>query len=106
MGPLAMSATRFTRTARLLSFLVLTVNLGLLPCIAADDPEAGSLNRQERLDWGRDQGFGLFIHWSVDSQLGVVISHALVGSSKDYQDRFFNDLQKTFDPKQFDPDEW
>ena len=65
-----------------------------------------SLNKADRVEWFRDQGFGLFIHWSVDSQLGVVISHSLVGSSKDYQDRFFNDLQKTFDPKQFDPDEW
>jgi alpha-L-fucosidase len=36
----------------------------------------------------------------------VVISHSLVGASKDYQDRFFNDLQKTFDPKQFDPEGW
>ena len=65
-----------------------------------------SLNKPDRTEWFRDQGFGLFIHWSVDSQLGVTISHSLVGSSKDYQDKFFNDLQKTFDPKQFDPQEW
>src|SRR5258706_10181677 len=65
-----------------------------------------SRNRPERLEWFRDQGFGLFIHWSVDSQLGVVISHSLVGASPDYMDRFFNELPKTFDPKQFDPQDW
>ena len=65
-----------------------------------------SLNKADRTEWFRDQGFGLFIHWSVDSQLGVVISHSLVGASKDYDDRFFNDLPKTFNPKQFDPEEW
>src|SRR5947209_19840248 len=63
-------------------------------------------NKPERLEWFRDQGFGLFIHWSVDSQLGVTISHSLVGASKDYTERFFNELPKTFDPVKFDPDEW
>lgn len=71
-----------------------------------DDPEFSSLNKQERLEWFRDQGFGLFIHWSLDSQLGVVISHSLVGASTDYTDRFFNDLPKSFDPHEFNPQDW
>jgi len=65
-----------------------------------------SRNRADRMEWFQDQGFGLFIHWSVDSQLGVVISHSLVGASDDYTNRFFNDLPKTFDPTRFDADEW
>jgi alpha-L-fucosidase len=65
-----------------------------------------SLNKPDRAEWFRDQGFGLFIHWSVDSQLGVTISHSLVGASPDYTERFFNDLPKTFDPVRFDPQEW
>ena len=73
---------------------------------AVDDPEVGSLNKQERLEWFRDQGFGLFIHWSVDSQLGVVISHSLVGASPEYTDRFFDELPKTFDPQEFHPLDW
>jgi alpha-L-fucosidase len=73
---------------------------------AVDDPEVGSLNKQERLEWFRDQGFGLFIHWSVDSQLGVVISHSLVGASPEYTDRFFDELPKTFDPYEFHPLDW
>lgn len=76
------------------------------PIVGENADYTSSLNKHDREEWFRDLGFGLFIHWSVDSQLGVVISHSLVGSSKDYQDRFFNDLQKTFDPKQFDPQEW
>ncbi|RZU40540.1 alpha-L-fucosidase [Edaphobacter modestus] len=65
-----------------------------------------SLNKADRVDWFRDQGFGLFIHWGVDSQLGVTISHSLVGASPEYTERFFNELPKTFDPVRFDPGEW
>jgi alpha-L-fucosidase len=58
-------------------------------------------NRAERLEWFRDQGFGLFIHWSVDSQLGVVISHSMVGATDDYLKRFIDELPKTFNPRKF-----
>jgi alpha-L-fucosidase len=77
-----------------------------LPAQEAANPEIGSLNKADRLEWFRDQGFGLFIHWSVDSQLGVVISHSLVGASPDYTDRFFTELPKSFNPRQFHPDDW
>lgn len=70
------------------------------------NPEEGSLNKADRVEWFRDQGFGLFIHWSVDSQLGVGISHSLVGASDDYTNRFYNDLPKTFNPTQFHPQDW
>jgi alpha-L-fucosidase len=70
------------------------------------NPEVGSLNKADRIEWFRDQGFGLFIHWSVDVQLGVGISHSLVGASNDYTRRFYEDLPGTFDPKQFDPQDW
>ncbi|MEP7367312.1 MAG: alpha-L-fucosidase [Acidobacteriota bacterium] len=63
-------------------------------------------NKPERLEWFRDQGFGLFIHWSLDSQIGSVISHSLVGASPDYRARFFNDLPRTFNPRKFHPDDW
>ena len=53
-----------------------------------------------------DMGFGMFIHWSVDSQLGAVISHSLSGASDDYCQRFFTELPLTFNPKKFDPDAW
>jgi alpha-L-fucosidase len=63
-------------------------------------------NRPERLEWFRDQGFGLFIHWSLDSQTGVVISHSMVGASDDYLKRFVEDLPKTFNPRKFYPQDW
>jgi alpha-L-fucosidase len=53
-----------------------------------------------------DMGFGMFIHWSVDSQLGAVISHSLSGASYEYRERFFKELPLTFNPKKFDPDSW
>lgn len=61
-------------------------------------------NQPERLEWFRDQGFGIFIHWSVDSQIGTVISHSLVDASPEYQKRFFDDLPRTFSPDKFNAD--
>jgi len=63
-------------------------------------------NRPERLEWFRDQGFGMFIHWSVDSQLGSVISHSMSDASPEYLRQFVSDLPKTFDPYKFDPKRW
>jgi alpha-L-fucosidase len=93
----------FSRTISLLAAFLLTVST----CSAAvDAPENGSLNKPERLEWFRDQGFGLFIHWSVDGQLGVVISHSLVGASPEYTERFFTELPRSFDPHEFHPLDW
>src|SRR3954451_24453880 len=66
----------------------------------------GSLNKHERLEWFRDIGFGLFIHWSVDSQTGVVISHSLAGGDEAYTTRSYGDLPKTFNPRKFYPQDW
>lgn len=63
-------------------------------------------NRPERVEWFRDLGLGMFIHWSFDSQLGAVISHSMVGASPEYLDRFIHELPTTFYPEQFDPDAW
>jgi len=46
------------------------------------------------------------VHWSMDSQLGSVISHSMVGASDKYLDRYINELPKTFNPKRYDPDDW
>ncbi|QKZ13489.1 alpha-L-fucosidase [Spirosoma sp. KUDC1026] len=61
-------------------------------------------NKPEREEWLKDAGFGMFIHWNVDTQLGVVISHSLVGASPDYIERYISELPKTFDPKDWDPE--
>ena len=63
-------------------------------------------NRSERTEWFMDQALGMFVHWSVDSQLGSVISHSMVGASDDYLDRFIHELPQTFYPQRFDPQEW
>ncbi|HUV65906.1 MAG TPA: alpha-L-fucosidase [Sedimentisphaerales bacterium] len=63
-------------------------------------------NMPQREDWFMDQALGMFIHWSLDSQLGSVISHSMVGASDDYLDRFVNELPAGFYPRKFDPDDW
>lgn len=67
---------------------------------------AASGNSPERLEWFRDAGFGLFIHWSLDSQIGSVISHSLVGADPDYVRRFFVDLPRSFNPTRFNARDW
>jgi alpha-L-fucosidase len=83
-------------TLKLLLALVLAQACGL----------AQTENHADKVEWFRDQGFGLFIHWSVDSQLGSVISHSLVGASDEYAQRFFEELPKTFNPRKFYPQDW
>jgi alpha-L-fucosidase len=75
---------------------------------STDRPELaqGFDNKPARLDWFRDLGFGMFIHWSVDSQLGSDISHPLAGASEDFRKRYFEDLPRTFNPRKFNPEAW
>ena len=63
-------------------------------------------NKPEREQWFMDLGFGMFIHWSLDSQVGAVISHSMAGASDDYLQRYINELPKTFNPKHFEPEDW
>lgn len=63
-----------------------------------------SRNRPEQLEWLRDAGFGMFIHWSLDAQLGCVISHSLVGASDDYVERYYSLLPQTLNPQKWDFD--
>jgi len=69
-----------------------------------DNRYSGNQNKPLREEWMRDLGFGMFIHFSVDSQLGIVPSHSMVGASDDYMQRFIHELPKTFNPAQFDAD--
>jgi alpha-L-fucosidase len=95
-------------THRALCVLLLTAAPAVAAPPSPDRPEAaqGLGNKPERLERFRDLGFGLFIHWSVDSQIGSDISHSLVGASDDYRRRYFSELPRTFDPQKFHPEAW
>ena len=84
--------------------IVLLLLVGFGQLAAQEKPL--NLNRPEREQWFAGLGFGMFIHWSLDVQLGMVISHSLVGASDDYVNRYFNELPKTFDPESFNPAVW
>ena len=86
---------------------ILATGLLLSPVAAAENKAPLSLKNdpsceEDFMDWG----LGMFIHWSMDSQLGSVISHSMVGASDKYLDRFVNELPGTFDPREYDPDQW
>jgi alpha-L-fucosidase len=66
----------------------------------------GRTNNSAAVEFFRDRGLGLFIHWGVDGPLGGVISHSLVGASPDYVDRFFEVLPQHFNPDEFQPGKW
>ncbi|WP_167619365.1 alpha-L-fucosidase [Maribellus sediminis] len=72
----------------------------------AQEAKPLNLNKPEREQWFTDLGFGMFIHWSMDVQLGLVISHSMVGASEDYLDRYIHELPKTFNPVNFDAKQW
>ncbi len=79
--------------------------LGFLFVILTTSAQIGAnKNKPEREEWLKDVGFGMFIHWNVDTQLGVVISHSLVGASPDYVDRYIKELPQTFNPTDWDPE--
>jgi len=92
------------KTDRFIRFILLAaLLLSALPSAFAQSKPG---NKPERLEWFRDLAFGMFIHWNVDGTLGGVISHSLVGASKDYSDRYFAELPKLFNPRKYNPDEW
>lgn len=70
-----------------------------------DESSSYNLNKPEREEWLRNTNNGMFIHFSVDAPLGIVISHSLVGASDDYVQRYFKELPQSFNPRKFDPDE-
>lgn len=89
---------------------VLCFSASSIPALRAEDPpplpQGVHGNRAERLEWFRDLGFGMFIHWGVDSQIGSVISHSMVGADDSYLDRFTRELPATFNPTRFEPESW
>ncbi len=82
-------------------YMLKQVLVGLMVAAAC-----GADNKAERLEWFRDQGFGMFIHYSMDSQLGVVISHSMAAADDAYLKRFVEELPKTFHPRKFAPGDW
>lgn len=63
-----------------------------------------NLNKPARIEEMKDAGFGMFIHWGVDVQLGGVISHMLVGASEEYINKYITDLPQTFYPMDWNPE--
>ncbi len=89
-----------------LSVVILSGLVTVVPTFSGEPEESGIGNVSERSEWFQDLGLGMFIHWSVDSQLGSVISHSMVGASEEYLQRFIHELPAQFYPNQFNPEDW
>jgi len=76
----------------------------LVVCMYASAQKTANDPAKEK--WFMDLGLGMFIHWSVDVQVGTVISHSMAGASDEYLERFTTELPKTFNPHKFNPDDW
>ncbi len=88
------------------SFIFYLFFLFIWSCTAYSQKITIDKNKPGRKTWFQQQAFGMFIHWSVDVQLGTIISHNVAGASKDYQQRYFNELPKYFYPDDFNPERW
>jgi alpha-L-fucosidase len=89
---------------RIISSILLFLVIGCLNLSAQN--QILNRNKPDREQWFTELGFGMFIHWSFDVQLGMVISHSMVGASEDYLNRYIHELPESFNPKDFDADEW
>lgn len=76
------------------------------PVVADETNDYKLRNAPERNEEFMDWGVGMFIHWSVDVELGSVISHSLVGASDDYVERYLKELPQYFNPEDYDPEKW
>lgn len=92
----------------LLRTLTLAVVLaaGMVVSAQVEALEEGNRNRADRVERFRDLGFGMFIHWGVDTATGPTISHSLAGASRQYAQRYFTELPGHFDPDRFFPRQW
>jgi alpha-L-fucosidase len=74
---------------------------------------------QRKLDWWKDQKFGLLMHWGTYSQWGIVESWSICPEDEGWTQRkgpyasnyftyktAYEHLQTTFNPTHFDPDKW
>ena len=95
-----MNCTKVLMT--LLAGAALSFGQGVTKPKAAGDLVNDPAMEQEFMDWG----LGMFVHWSFDSQLGSVISHHMCNASDKHLDRVINELPKTFNPRDYDPNEW
>ena len=63
-------------------------------------------NDPQRQEWFSDLALGLFIHWSLDTPLGCVMNHGMIGASDHVLDKYINELPKMFYPRYFDPEDY
>ena len=98
--------------------LKLGMTLPVAPA-AFSGARSGPERLKQRLEWFRDQKFGLFLHWGAYSQLGCIESWPLVWADRKwanpavttrdemvaFRKKYFA-LPATFDPRRFDPRVW
>ncbi len=74
--------------------------------ITIDHEVATGGNDPKRLEYFSDLALGMFIHWSVDSPLGLEISHPMIGASERVLDQYEHWLPRRFNPRRFNPEDY
>ncbi|MDR1061946.1 MAG: alpha-L-fucosidase, partial [Clostridiales bacterium] len=63
-------------------------------------------NRAAREEWFWDLGLGMFIHWSLDSIAGCMISHWMCAADRPVVERFVGEFPPLFNPRMFCADDY
>jgi len=84
--------------------LFIAVNVGAQREMAFSNVNP-SKNKKASIEEFRDAGFGLFIHWGPNSQIGNEISWPVNNASQEFRDKYFS-LYKEFNPEKFTPERW
>ena len=73
---------------------------------AKESDRTQSGNNAEREEWFRDLGLGMFVHWSLDSIIGCMISHWMCAADRSVNEKFVNEFPTLFDPRLFCADDY
>ncbi len=103
-----------TRRDLILATLAGGALTAMRPASAVNSALSAPSQTDARLDWFLNAKFGLFMHWGPYSIAGVEASWpimvpgltALLGPDQRIDEADYVDLAKSFDPREYRPDEW
>lgn len=81
---------------------IVEVDVTLGEDFRSSEESLGIGNDKEQQEQFKDMALGMFIHWGLDSMIGSVISHWMIGADEKIVDDFIEEMPKNFEPYEFD----